>query len=117
MEDIKFKINISLDELFEFIYLCSHFNKYNTLCCKLEELKIPVMTVTSDKNGEIQKIIYEKENEFTIRTKYLIDDQFLEPLELNLHSLIYVATNICIPINKTILVKTMKVVIPYPVRK
>ena len=117
MEDIKFKINISLDELFEFIYWCSHFKKYNTLCCKLEELKIPVMTVTSDKDGEIQKIIYEKENEFTIRTKYLIDDQFLEPLGLNLHSLIYVATNICIPINKTILVKTMKVIIPYPVRK
>lgn len=48
MEDIKFKINISLDELFEFIYWCSHFKKYNTLCCKLEELKIPVMTVTPD---------------------------------------------------------------------
>lgn len=46
MEDIKIKINISLDELFEFIYWCSHFKKYNTLCCKLEELKIPVMTVT-----------------------------------------------------------------------
>ena len=104
MEDIKFKINISLDELFEFIYWCSHFKKYNTLCCKLEELKIPVMTVTPD-------------NEFTIRTKYLIDDQFLEPLELNLHSLIYVATNICIPINKTILEKTMRVIIPYTVRK
>lgn len=117
MEDIKIKINISLDELFEFIYWCSHFKKYNKLCCKLEELKIPVMTVTSDKDGEIQKIIYEKENEFTIRTKYLIDDQFLEPLELNLHSLIYVAPNICKPENKIILVKTMKVIIPYPVRK
>ena len=91
IEDIKIKINISLDELFEFIYWCSHFKKYNTLCCKLEELKIPVMTVTPDKDGEIQKIIYEKENEFTIRTKYLIDDQFLEPLGLNLHSLIYIA--------------------------
>ena len=117
MEDIKIKINISLDELFEFIYWCSHFKKYNKLCCKLEELKIPVMTVTSDKDGEIQKIIYEKENELTIRNKYLIDDQFLEPLGLNLHSLIYVATNICIPINKTILEKTMRVIIPYPVRK
>ena len=91
MEDIKIKIDISLDELFEFIYWRTHFKKYNTLCCKLEKLKIPVMTVTPDKDGEIQRIIYEKENEFTIRNKYLIDDLFLEPLGLNLHSLIYIA--------------------------
>lgn len=91
MHDLHFKIDITLEELFEFIFWKTHYKKYSSLCHHLEELKIPVFTITPDKDGEIQRIIYEKENEFTIRNKYLIDDAFLEPLGLNIHSLIYMA--------------------------
>lgn len=91
MHDLNFNIDISLEELFEFIFWKSHYKKYASLCRHLENLRIPVLTITSDKDGEIQRIIYEKENDFTIRNKYLIDDQFLEPLGLNLHSLIYIS--------------------------
>lgn len=91
MHDIKFNIEISLEELFKFIFWKSHFKKYSSLCSHLEELRIPVLTITPDKDGEIQRIIYEKENEFTVRNKYLIDDAFLEPLGLNIHSLIHLA--------------------------
>ena len=49
------------------------------------------MTITPDKDGEIQRIIYEKENEFTIRNKYLIDDAFLEPIGISIHNLIHYA--------------------------
>lgn len=91
MHDIKFNIDISLEDLFEFIYWQTHYKKYNSLCHHLEELRIPVMTITPDKDGEIQRIIYEKENEFTIRNKYLIDDAFLQPLGLNIYSLIHLA--------------------------
>lgn len=91
MQDFKITIDISLEELFEFIFWQTHYKKYNSLCHHLEELKILVITITPDKDGEIQRIIYEKENEFTIRNKYLIDDQFLEPLGMNINSLIYMA--------------------------
>lgn len=91
MHDLHFKIDITLEELFEFIFWKSHLKKYNSLCHHLEELRIPVLKITPDKDGEIQRIIYEKENEFTIRNRYLIDDEFLEPLGLNIHSLIYMA--------------------------
>ena len=91
MQDLKLTIDISLEELCEFIFWKSHFRKYNSLCRHLEELRIPVMSITPDKDGEIQRIVYEKENEFTVRNKYLIDDAFLEPLGLNIHSLIHLA--------------------------
>lgn len=91
MHNLHFRIDITLEELFEFIFWKTHYKKYSSLCHHLEELKIPVFTITPDKNGEIQRIIYEKENEFTIRNKYLIDDAFLEPLGLNIHSLIHLA--------------------------
>ena len=88
MHDIKLNIEISLEELFEFIFWQAHYKKYNSLCHHLEELRIPVLNITPDKDGEIQRIVYEKENEFTIRNKYLIDDAFLEPIGLNIHALI-----------------------------
>lgn len=91
MQDLKLTIDISLQELCEFIFWKSHYKKYNSLCRHLEELRIPVMTITPDKDGEIQRIIYEKENEFSVRNKYLIDDAFLEPLGLNIHNLIHFA--------------------------
>lgn len=91
MQDVKLTIDISLQELCEFIFWKSHYKKYNSLCRHLEELRIPVMTITPDKDGEIQRIIYEKENEFSVRNKYLIDDAFLEPLGLNIHNLIHFA--------------------------
>lgn len=91
MHDIKLNIHISLEQLFEFIYWQTHYKKYNSLCHHLEELRIPVLSITPDKDGEIQRIIYEKENEFTIRNKYLIDDAFLEPLGLTIQNLLHIA--------------------------
>lgn len=91
MHDITLKIDITLEELFEFIFWKSHYKKYSSLCRHLDELRIPVLTITPDKDGEIQRVIYEKENEFTIRNKFLIDDAFLEPLGLNIHNLINIA--------------------------
>ena len=88
MHDFQFNIDITLEELFEFIFWKSHYRKYASLCRHLEELRIPVLTITPDKDGEIQRIVYEKENEFTVRNKYLIDDAFLEPLGLTIHSLV-----------------------------
>ena len=93
MKNYTFSIDFSLEEFFQFIFWKTHYKKYSSLCRHLEELQISFLLITPDKNGEIQKSVYEKENEFTVRNKYLIDDQFLEPLGLNLHSLVYMAKN------------------------
>lgn len=89
MQNDIFNIDISLEELFQFIFWKTHYKKYSSLCRHLKELQISFLLITPDKNGEIRKIVYEKENEFTVRNKYLIDGQFLEPLGLNLQSLVY----------------------------
>ena len=72
MQNDIFNIDISLEELFQFIFWKTHCKKYSSLCRHLEELQISFLLITPDKNGEIQKIVYEKENEFTVRNKYLI---------------------------------------------
>ncbi len=74
--------------IFEFIY---KYSKYSELIHSLEELGIDWMKITPDKNNEILTIIYSKDNNNCIRTKFAIDDKTLEPLGLSFHNMIYLA--------------------------
>ena len=57
----------------------------------LEKLGIDWLSVTTDKNDEIQTITYSKKNDNCIRQKFAIDNKVLEPLGLSFHNMVYLS--------------------------
>lgn len=91
MNETYVTVDISLNDYFEYILWRANFEKYFNFCKQLYDLNISQISLKPNSENEIQSLLYRKENEFTFRNKFLIDDQFLEPVGLTIPSLLHMA--------------------------
>lgn len=91
MKETYITVDISLNDYFEYVFWLANFEKYFNFCKQLYDLNISQISLIPDSKSEIQSLLYRKENDFNFRNKFLIDDQFLEPIGLTIPSLVHIA--------------------------